>query len=107
MRFWKAKQKVLKDGFDIEWKSPAELNPGIKYADYGQPVITYAENRALSAFVAPRLSGRNLEEVKGITRDFADVVTVATRDRAGSIKHYRFRGHDDSWTFIDVSDVEE
>lgn len=29
--YWKLKKKVLKDVYNIDWKSPAELNPGVYF----------------------------------------------------------------------------
>jgi hypothetical protein len=106
-RFWAAKKRVLRDQFGIEWKTPAELNPGIAYANYGQPKITDAESRALRALVAPRLSGAT-EEVLSIDRSFEGVASVWTRDdRFDQVRVYRFAGHDQLWKFIDVAEVEE
>jgi hypothetical protein len=28
---WKAKKAILKEDYGIDWKSPAELNPGVKF----------------------------------------------------------------------------
>ena len=29
--FWKTKQWILKEEYNIDWKTPAELNPGVKF----------------------------------------------------------------------------
>ena len=29
--FWKTKQSILKEEYDIDWKTPAELNPGVMF----------------------------------------------------------------------------
>jgi hypothetical protein len=30
-RLWRAKKRVLKNQFEIDWFSPAEMNPGIRF----------------------------------------------------------------------------
>jgi len=105
--FWKAKKRILRDQFGIQWKTPAELSPGVAYANYGQPKITSAENHTLRALVAPRLSSAS-EKIQGIERGFEGVASVWTRDlQTDQIREYRFVGHDDSWKFIEVSEWEE
>jgi hypothetical protein len=101
LHFWEAKKRILKDQFGIQWKTPVELNPAIKYDDYGQPKITAAEDRTLRALVAPRLSS-NSEEVRRVDRSFEGVAEVWTGDRqTQQIGLYTFAGHDDQWTFIE------
>jgi hypothetical protein len=101
LHFWDAKKRILKDQFGIQWKTPVELNPGIKYDGYGQPKITAAEDRALRALVAPRLSSRS-EEVRGVDRSFEGIAEVWTSNRqTQQIGLYTFAGHDDQWTFIE------
>ena len=29
--YWACKKRILKEKYGIDWKSPAELNPGIKF----------------------------------------------------------------------------
>ncbi len=29
--FWKTKKRILKEQFGIEWKSPAEMNKGLRF----------------------------------------------------------------------------
>ncbi len=31
LRYWEQKKKVLKEDFDIDWKTPAEMNPHIRF----------------------------------------------------------------------------
>lgn len=101
VHFWEAKKRILKDQFGIQWKTPAELNPSIKYDGYGQPKITAAEDRALRALVAPRLSSSS-EEVRSVDRSFEGVAEVWTSDhQTQQIGLYTFAGHDDQWTFIE------
>src|SRR5205085_10247798 len=38
--FWSAKKEILRQRYNIDWKTPADLNPQIAYASYGQPQIT-------------------------------------------------------------------
>jgi hypothetical protein len=106
-QFWDAKQRILRDQFGIHWNTPAELNPSIVYANYGQPNITDAENRALRTLAIPLLSSSS-EQMRGVTRSFEGIASVWTRDtQTEQIREYRFTGHDDSWTFIEVSKWEE
>jgi hypothetical protein len=101
LNFWDAKKRILKDQFGIQWKTPVELNPEIKYDDYGQPKITAAEDRTLRALVAPRLSSSS-EEVRSVDRSFEGVANVWTSDRqTQQLGLYIFAGHDDQWTFIE------
>jgi hypothetical protein len=101
LHFWEAKKRILKDQFGIQWKTPAELNPHITYDGYGQPKITAAEDRALRALVAPRLSSSS-KEVRGVDRSFEGVAEVWTSDsQTRQIGLYTFAGHDDQWTFIE------
>jgi hypothetical protein len=101
LHFWEAKKRILKDHFGIQWKTPAELNPQMKYDGYGQAKITAAEDRALRALVAPRLSSSS-EEVRDIDRTFEGVAEVWTSDsKTPQIGLYTFAGHDDQWTFIE------
>ncbi|MBS0578516.1 MAG: hypothetical protein JSR36_04555 [Proteobacteria bacterium] len=98
LHFWDAKKRILRDQFGIQWKTPAELNPRIKYDGYG-PKITAAEEHALRALVAPRLSTGS-EEVRGIDRSFEGLAEVWTSDsQTREIGLYTFEGHDDQWTF--------
>jgi hypothetical protein len=99
--FWEAKRRILKAKFGIQWKTPAELNPRIKYDGYGQPKITIAEDRVLRELVTPRLSNSS-EEVRGIDRSFEGVAEVWTSDsKTRQIGLYTFAGHDDHWIFIE------
>jgi hypothetical protein len=105
--FWRAKKRILKGEFGIQWKTPAELNPTIEYASYGQPKITDAENRALRALAARRLSSSS-EQMRGVDRSFEGIASVWTRDRqTQQIREYRFEGHDAAWTFIEVTEWAE
>ncbi len=105
LHFWDAKKRILRDRFGIQWKTPAELNPRIKYDGYG-PKITAAEEHALRALVAPRLSPGS-EEVRGIDRSFEGLGEVWTSDsRTRQIGLYTFAGHDDQWTFVEGGKVE-
>jgi hypothetical protein len=107
LHFWEAKKRMLKDQFGIRWKTPAELNPRITYDGYGQPKITAAEDHALRALVAPRLSSSS-EEVRGVDRNFEGVAEVWTSDRQiQQIELYTFAGHDDQWTFIEGGELEK
>ena len=106
LHFWAAKKRILKEDFGIQWKTPAELNPSIEYDSYGQPKITGAEDRALRALASTRLSS-NSEEVTGVDRSFEGVASVWTSYQVQRMREYRFAGHDDSWTFIEVSEWEK
>src|SRR5262249_28302743 len=72
--FWEAKRRILEQEYEITWKSPAELNPQIRYANYGQPEVTAAESQALRDQVQSRLSPS--ESISGILREFEGDVGV-------------------------------
>jgi hypothetical protein len=104
-RFWHAKKKILERDFGIHWQSPAELNPGIAYASYGQPQLTDTEHATIVSLVRQRTVGTD-EDVVGAWRTFEGVVFVATRASAsGDVRHYELHGCEDTWTIVAVYDV--
>jgi len=104
-RFWQAKKKILRRDFDIDWHSPAELNPDIAYDSYGQPQLTETEHATIVSLVRQRTVGTD-EEVVGAWRTFEGVVFVATRGAAsGDLRHYELHGCEDTWTVVAVYDV--
>src|SRR5438067_2189468 len=52
--FWSAKKDVLRHKYGIDWKSPAELNPQMAYASYGQPQITQREIDEITPVIRKR-----------------------------------------------------
>jgi hypothetical protein len=92
--------------YGISWRTPAEINPQVKYAGYGQPEVTELEKTALREEMAKRLTSGEI--VQGITRQFEGVVWVSTRNiNTDTNKLYRFTGHDQSWTYLDEGVIEE
>ena len=45
--FWKVKKRILSKDYGISWRTPAEINPHIQYASYGQPEVTDLEKQSL------------------------------------------------------------
>jgi hypothetical protein len=104
--FWKSKQSILKKEYGIAWRTPAELNPQIRYASYGQPEVTQLERLSLRETVAQRMTPA--ESVRGIFRDFEGIAHVTTYDATTDTgRVYRFNGHDQVWSLIDVSEIVE
>jgi len=105
LRFWQVKKKILQRELDIDWQSPAELNPDIAYGPYGQPQITETEHATIVSLVRQRAVGTD-EEVVGAWRTFEGVVFVATRGAtSGDLRHYELQGCEDTWTMVAVHDV--
>jgi hypothetical protein len=103
--FWKVKKQILRKEFGISWMTPAELNPRIKYASYGQPELTELEKQSLREQIAKRLAPAEI--VHGFYREFEGVVWVTTsRVDSDTNKIYRFTGHDETWTFLDEGVME-
>jgi hypothetical protein len=105
--FWKAKKRLLTQFCGIDWKSPAELNPGIEYDSYGQPKLTPEEQKAVDAVVRANLVTRS-EQIEYSWRDFSGGVFVVTRSANPlTVRHYELRGHDSTWEYVSVWVVEE
>ena len=104
-RFWQVKKRILLKEFDIDWQSPADLNPNIAYGSYGQPQLTKTEYAAIVSLVLQMADGNN-EQVVGAWRTFEGVAFVATRGGAhGDLRHYELRGCEQTWTIVAVWDV--
>ena len=73
-RFWSAKKDILLRQHSIEWKTPAELNPSIAYASYGQQQFTARESRDIARVIRRRTSSR----ITRIERDYTGKVRVWT-----------------------------
>jgi len=104
--FWNEKKRILMKEYGISWRTPAEINPQVRYADYGQPEVTELEKQSLREEMVKRLTSG--ETVHGIAREFDGVVWVSTRNvNTDTNKLYRFTGHDQTWTFLDEGVIEE
>jgi hypothetical protein len=107
VHFWKAKKRILKSDFGIDWKSPAELNPTIAYGGYGAPLLTDVEIGELTKLVDAHKQVRP-EIIKGMWRDLWGAVLVSTLSPSdGDNIIYSFAGHDRSWEFIRRDIVQE
>jgi hypothetical protein len=107
INFWKEKQKVLRGRYSIGWKTPAELNPTISYGNYGQPLVTAKERASLVDAVQQHLVSAN-ELILTAWRTYQGAVYIATRDtNTSEARHYEFSGHDQTWTFVNVSVVDD
>jgi hypothetical protein len=106
VHFWNAKKRILSKEYGISWKTPAEMNPQIRYLSYGQPEVTELEKQSLREKMSERLAPG--ETVHGMLREFDGIVLVSTHNAAtDTSKLYRFTGHDQSWTFLDEGVIEE
>ena len=84
-RFWLIKKTILKKKYRLDWKTPAELNPTIAYASYGQPSLTAGEIREISSMIRRALRN-NEERIVSVERTFDGTINVwttvgETRDR--------------------------
>ena len=72
--FWSAKKQILREKYNIHWKTPAELNPRVAYASYGQPKITQRETHEITPIIRRRTSN----QIRSIERDPEGKVRVWT-----------------------------
>lgn len=101
-KFWHEKKSILHEKYDIQWLSPADLNPTIDYGDYGQPPITDNERESITQYLVAEKYMRH-EIVLRIWRIFEGEVYVETEDKISShIRHYKLAGIADRWRLIDV-----
>jgi hypothetical protein len=70
--FWAEKKAILRDKYQIEWKTPAELNPQITYISYGQRKVSEQEIAEITAVVKQRTK----RHITHIDRDPKGVVRV-------------------------------
>jgi hypothetical protein len=104
-KFWSEKKRILKAEFGVTWRTPAEMNPQIRYANYGQPMLTDDERSALESLVSSRKQAS--ESIHGMWRGFDGTAWVSTEDRQTDTgRIYRFTGHDTEWTFVHVGVLE-
>jgi hypothetical protein len=97
--FWSAKKEILRKQFGIEWKTPAELNPHITYADYGQRAITVRERRDITPVIRKRTSN----PITSIERDYQGKVRVWTNPGVGDETiAYVVELHSGRWKIVDV-----
>ena len=96
-QFWSAKKRILRQKYNIDWKTPAELNPQIVYASYGQPKITKRE----IGDIMPVVRGRTARPITTIERDFDGKVTVWTKREGNQAKTYTVRKTRNSWKVVD------
>lgn len=98
-RFWSEKKKILRQKHGIDWRTPAELNPQIRYGSYGQTEITARETADITRVVRKRTS----RPITTIERDFRGKVTVWTKpDAHDEILAYVVRSEGGSWKIVDV-----
>jgi hypothetical protein len=97
-RFWAAKKKILREQYGIDWKAPAELNPQITYASYGQRQITQRETHEITPVVRRRTS----KPITSIERDYQGKVRVWTRGIGDESIAYVMRIERGRWKIVDV-----
>lgn len=104
--FWSEKKRILQVEFGVTWRTPAEMNPQIKYGNYGQPLLTEIERSTLEALVLARKLVS--ESIRGMSRNFDGGVWVSTTEKpTDTARIYSFTGHDTEWRFVNVGVLEE
>jgi len=104
--FWQAKQRILQSEYGISWRTPAELNPQVKYLSYGQAALMSLEEEALREAMATRVAPG--ESVRGMWREFDGKTNVSTYTASTDTgRIYEFSGHDRQWDFVAVFEVEQ
>jgi hypothetical protein len=83
--FWAAKKAILRDKYHVDWKTPAELNPGIAYYSYGQRRITPHETSDITAVIRERTSRH---------------ITVIERDPQGKVRVWLSPEGNEAMTYI-------
>jgi hypothetical protein len=103
--FWKVKKRILRKDYGISWRTPAEINPQIKYASYGQPEVTEREKQSLREETAKLLAPGEI--VRDFSREFEGIAWVSTHNaNTDTNKIYRFTGHDQTWALLDEAVIE-
>lgn len=59
--FWATKKRLLSQEYDIDWRSPAEINPSIEYGSYGQRKLSDTEKSNIRAVVRHYLESESAE----------------------------------------------
>ena len=95
-RFWSEKKKILRQMYNVDWKTPAELNPHIAYASYGQPQITQRE----ASEIRPVIRRRTRRPIATIERDFEGKVTVRMTPDGNEATMYVVRKHGPVWKIV-------
>ena len=97
-RFWSAKKQILRQQFGIDWRTPAELNPQIAYASYGQRAITDRERHDITQAIRKRTSNT----IRSIDRDYEGKVRAWTDPGVGDeTVAYVVRLEKGRWKIID------
>ena len=97
--FWQAKKRILKNDYGVNWMSPGELNPTIRYGSYGQPEITMLEKQSILAAVKDHLDSH--ESVVAVWREFEGDVWVSTKSNQDDrSRYYVLSGHDSTWSVV-------
>ena len=93
--YWTTKKRLLAQEYNIDWQSPAELNPQIEYGDYGQRKLSDTEKSMIRRIVIEELDSDNVD-LALIERQFSgEVWAWAGKDD----DRYQFvlNGHRDTW----------
>lgn len=101
-KFWQEKKSILLKDYNIEWRSPAELNPGISYGDYGQPEVTESEGEYILRYLES--NGHSVSEaVIEIWREFEGAVHLSTEvENTNMMREYKLLGSQDQWKLIEI-----
>lgn len=99
--FWSAKKRMLRQKHGIDWKTPAELNPNIAYASYGQPQVTAREIRELTPIVQKQMHRRE-EKIANFERTFEGDINVWTKiGKTDDRGMYVVRRENNTWKILD------
>ncbi len=102
--FWATKKRLLSQEYDIDWRSPAEINPDISYGGYGQRVLSETEQSTIRTVVLPYLDS-DRTEVTLVERRFSGEVNAwASVDDERYV--FVLTGHRDEWEVESFGRVE-
>jgi hypothetical protein len=105
-RFWTAKKEILRRQYEINWKTPAELNPTIIYDSYGQPRLTSREISEVTPTVK-KLIRNPTEKIESFERDFDGAILVWTRVGKHERGRYTLRKDGHFWKVTDRHRVQD
>lgn len=98
--FWSVKKRILRQKHEIDWKTPAELNPDIVYDSYGQPRVTAREIREITPVVEKQMRHRE-EKIANFERTFEGDINVWTKiGKTDDRGRYVVRRRNKAWKIV-------